>query len=285
VAPALAAERISSFFCYSFVLRIEGDGTDGLHCWLERGCRNIVLEETIRMIGGTSDGERVDVRYLRCLVAARSCMDGATDQARQCGDASAAMEFVGRVAGIVDPDESLLSLEPGDGFREGLAERQIASTFVGDGVDQELWTAFLESQCQDVDSLSRLCAEPLSSTPALSSRREERMVARGSDSLGASKPVAAVPDLVTLGHSFGTDGDMLSEAESRHWGREALSGTSTSSFEAADVPASSVSAVEASTPKSMMKSSRLGEVVPLRRSRRIAERSAIAGTGASSLLR
>jgi hypothetical protein len=101
VASALAAERIS-FFCHSFVLRIEGDGTDGLHCLVERGCRNIVLEETSRMIGGTSDGERVDVLYLRCLVVARSCMDEATDQARQCGDASAAMEFVGRVAGIVD---------------------------------------------------------------------------------------------------------------------------------------------------------------------------------------
>ena len=264
MAPALAAERISAF-CNSFDLRIGGHGSGGLNFLLGRGCRNIVLGETIRMIGGTSDGRRVDVRYLRCLVVARSCVDGATVQARRCGDASPATESGRRVVGLVDPDESEWSLEQTDGCREGSAERSIASTFVGDGVDQELWTAFLESRRQDVDPLSRLCAQPLANTGAASSRREERMSTRR--------------------RSVGKDGDVLLEAESRRCGREVVPGTSTSSSRVADGHARSFSAVEVSTSKSMRKRSRIGEVAPVRRSRRIAERSAVAVTGADSLPR
>ena len=46
------------------------------------------------MIGGTSDAERVDVRRLRCLVVARSCVDEANGRVRRGGDIPLAMDLV-----------------------------------------------------------------------------------------------------------------------------------------------------------------------------------------------
>ena len=76
------------------------------------------------------------------------------------------MEVVSRVTGISYLDEPVLALEQGAGPREGLAERKLASILAVDSDDEELCTSFLEGRPPDVDALSSLCAEPLSSTPA-----------------------------------------------------------------------------------------------------------------------
>ena len=201
-----------------------------------------------------------------CTHARRWCIREARDQARECVDASVAMEVVSRVTGIADFDEPGLALEQGDGSREGLAEGKPVSILV------------VGSDDEDADALSSRGAELLPGTPACGSCRGESSVARGSEALGDSKAVVSVPGIVTLGHSLGTDGQMLSEAQLRDGGGAAVVVSATSSSEVPGVSAMSVSVVEDSKRKSTTKRAGAGESAPVRRSRRIADRLSKNGT-------
>ena len=96
-------------------------------------------------------------------------------------------------------------------------------------------------------------------------------------------PVVVVADVGTHGYTSGMVGAMLSDVDSCHGSCDVLTGTATSSVKADDDPVSLDVVVEDVTPKPRVKRARMAEAPPLRRSRRIAERSAIAGTRASSL--
>ena len=236
------------------------------------------ISNAFAQLGRTSeDSQFVTV----CAHARRWCIGQAKAFALMCDDQSAAMEVVSRVTGIVDLDEPVL-LEQGSGRVEGTAERTSGSTTSGADNDEDLWTAFWEGRCPDVDSLSRLRAEVARSTTARGCDREERMAAREVESRGVATPVVAVPETAAPGHSSDTVGIIYSDADSRHGGGEGVASTATSSLEARDVPASSASAAEDPTPKRRMKRAQFDEAVPLRRNSRIAERSRPADAGAPS---
>ena len=216
-----------------------------------------------------------------CAHARRWCIGQAKAIARQCDDQSAALEVVSRVTGIVDLDEPV-SLEQGFGREEGTAERQSGSTTSGAGNDEDLWTAFWEGRCPDVDSLSRLRAEVARNTTSGGCDREEGMAAQKFESLGVAMPVVAVPETAALGHCSDTVGVIDLDADVHLGGAEGVASNATSLLETRDVLASSAPVAADPTPKRRMKRAHLDEAMPLRRSSRIAERSRPADAGAPS---
>jgi hypothetical protein len=227
-------------------------------CVLALSCIGIVFDRLRRT---SEDSQFVSV----CSHAYRWCIGQARDWARQCDDQSAAMEVVRRVTGIVNLDEPV-SLEvvavvqQCSGRRSGVALQASVLASSGARSDEELWNAFWEGRCPDVDSLGRLHAEVAGSTMARGSGREELVGEQGDESAGVETPLAEVPEAAT----------------SRQCPHER--GVSSSPT----VAASSAPADADPEPKRRMKRVQFDEAVPLRRSSRIAERSRHADTAAFS---